>query len=100
MQEKLRAHLPEGTTILSTEKELRESIQSPQFRQAVTAFSAALQSGELGAVLVQFHFPDEVTKAANQGDLQAFADALKKHYQTSTEEINEKKPSNNTMDTS
>ena len=38
MQEKLRAHLPEGNTLPSTEKDLRESIQSPQFRQAVSAF--------------------------------------------------------------
>lgn len=38
VQEKLRAHLPEGTTLPSTEKELRDSIQSPQFRQAVSVF--------------------------------------------------------------
>ncbi len=38
MQEKLRVHLPENNTIPSTEKELRESIQSPQFRQVVSAF--------------------------------------------------------------
>ncbi len=38
MQEKLRVYLPEGNTILTTEKELRDSIQSPQFRQIVNAF--------------------------------------------------------------
>jgi hypothetical protein len=38
VQEKLRVHLPDGIIILNTEKELRESIQSPQFRQAVSAF--------------------------------------------------------------
>jgi hypothetical protein len=42
-------------------------------------------------------FPDEVLTAANQGDLQAFAQALEKHYKKSNDE---KKPSDNTMDTS
>ncbi|CAF2809551.1 unnamed protein product [Rotaria sp. Silwood2] len=96
VQEKLLAHLPEGSTVPNTEKELKESIQSPQFRQAVSAFSAALQSGELGPLLVQFDFPDDVVTAANEGDLQAFAQALEKHYKKS----NEKKSSDNTMDTS
>jgi len=59
-------------------------------------FSVALQSGALGPVLAQFNFPDEVTNAANQGDLQAFAQALEKHYKKS----NEKKSSDTTMDTS
>jgi len=38
VQEKLRAHLPEGNTIPSTEKEWKESIKSLQFRQTVGAF--------------------------------------------------------------
>ncbi|CAF2193788.1 unnamed protein product [Rotaria magnacalcarata] len=91
VQEKIRAHLPENATLLNTEKELKESIQTPQFKQTVTAFSVALQSRELGPVLVRFGFSDEVIKAANQGDLQAFAQALEKHYN---------KSSDTTMDTS
>jgi hypothetical protein len=38
VQDKLRTHLPEGNTIPSTEKELRELIPLPQFRQIVSAF--------------------------------------------------------------
>jgi hypothetical protein len=38
VQEKFRVHLPEGNIIPNTEKELRESIQSSQFRQIVNAF--------------------------------------------------------------
>jgi len=38
IQEALRAHLPDGSTIPGSEQELRESIQSPQFRQAVSTF--------------------------------------------------------------
>jgi len=80
VQESLRAHLPDGSTISGSEKELRESIQSPQFRQAVSTFSVALQTGELGPVLAQFGLPEEAITAANQGDLQAFAQAMEKHY--------------------
>jgi hypothetical protein len=38
VQEKLRAHLPDGIVMFNTEKDLRDSIQSPQFRQAVGTF--------------------------------------------------------------
>jgi hypothetical protein len=38
VQEALQAHLPDGSTISGSEQELRESIQSPQFRQAVSTF--------------------------------------------------------------
>jgi hypothetical protein len=39
-----------------------------------------------------------VTSAASQGDLQAFAKALEKHYKTSNDE--KKSSDNTTMDTS
>ncbi|UJR30753.1 hypothetical protein I4U23_018273 [Adineta vaga] len=97
VQETLRTHLPEGNTIPSTEKELRDSIQSPQFRQAVSTFSVALQTGQLGPVLAQFGLPEEAIIAANQGDIQAFAQAMEKHYK---KENDEKKSSDTTMDTS
>ncbi|CAF3564199.1 unnamed protein product [Rotaria sordida] len=100
IQETLRTHLPEGSTISVSENELRESIQSPQFRQAVSAFSVALQTGQLGPVLAQFGLPEEAITAANQGDIQAFAQAMEKHYKKTNEESDEKKSSDNTMDTS
>jgi hypothetical protein len=53
-----------------------------------------LQSGELSPILIQLDFPDDVVKAASQGDLQAFVKAIEKYYQT----IEEKKSSDNTMD--
>lgn len=96
VQERLRAHLPEGQSIPTSERELRESIQSPQFRQAVETFGMALQTGQLGPVLAQFGLPQEAINAANQGDLQGFAQALEKHYRKN----DEKKSSDNTMDTS
>ncbi len=60
----------------------------------------ALQTGELGPVLAQFGLPEDAITAANQGDLQAFAKAMEKHYKKSTEEGDEKKSSDTTMDTS
>lgn len=100
VQESLRAHLPDGSTLPASEKELRDSIQSPQFRQAVSTFSVALQSGQLGPVLAQFGLPEEAITAANQGDLQTFAQAMEKHYKKPNEDNDEKKPSDSTMDTS
>jgi 26S proteasome regulatory subunit N13 len=55
------------------------------------SFSAALQTGELGPVLAQFGLPEEAVTAANEGDIQAFAQAMEKHYK--------KKSSDDTMDT-
>ena len=64
------------------------------------AFSLALQTGQLGPVLAQFGLPEDAITAANQGDLQAFAKAMEKHYKKSNEEGDDKKPSDNIMDTS
>lgn len=100
VQEQLRAHLPEGNSITGSEKELRDAIQSPQFRQAVSTFGVALQTGQLGPVLAQFGLPDDAIAAANQGDIQAFAQAMEKRYKKSNEESDDKKSSDNTMDTS
>jgi 26S proteasome regulatory subunit N13 len=62
--------------------------------------SVALQTGQLGPVLAQFGLPEEAITAANEGDLQAFAQAMEKHYKKGNEGGDEKKPSDNTMDTS
>ncbi len=60
----------------------------------------ALQSGELGPVLTQSGFPAEITKAASQGDLQAFAKAIEKYYQISDDELDQQqeKSSDDPMD--
>lgn len=59
-----------------------------------------MQTGQLGPVLAQFGLPEEAIVAANQGDIQAFAQAMEKHYKKSNEGSEEKKSSDNTMDTS
>ena len=66
-----------------------------------SSFSVALQTGQLGPVLAQFGLPEEAITAAGQGDLQAFAQAMEKHYKKASGESEEKKSSDNTtMDTS
>lgn len=96
VQEKLRPHLPEGYNLPVNENEFRDIISSPQFRQAVSAFSLALQSGQMAPVLTQFQFPTEVIEAANRGDIQAFARELEKHAKNSQSETKSNDPS---MDT-
>jgi len=64
------------------------------------SFSVALQTGQLGPVLAQFGLPEDAITAANEGDIQAFAQAMEKHYKKQNEESDEKKPSDSTMDTS
>jgi hypothetical protein len=44
--------------------------------------------------------PEEAIKAASEGDLQAFAQAMEKHYKKGHGESDEKKSSDSTMDTS
>jgi len=73
----LQAFLPNTGEASSTSSEqLRSTVQSPQFQQAVSMFSAALQSGQLGPLMQQFGLGEDVASAASQGDLEAFVNAL------------------------
>jgi len=51
----------------STEEELRETMHSPSFRQALSSFSSALSSGQLGPLLSQFGLPEAALDAAGKG---------------------------------
>lgn len=75
----LEQHLPDiGDTDESKRQQLRDTIASPQFQQALSMFSTALQSGQLGPVVSQFKLSGEAVEAANQGDLEQFVKALEK----------------------
>ncbi|XP_060083008.1 proteasomal ubiquitin receptor ADRM1-B-like [Ylistrum balloti] len=76
VQERLIKFLPEGESLPKTEAELRNTISSPQFQQALSSFSAALQSGQLGPLMSQFELGVDVATAAAQGDLEAFVKAM------------------------
>lgn len=67
VQERLTPFLPQDASIPSSEEELRSTISSPQFQQALTSFSTALISGQLGPVLTQFGLNEEAINAANNG---------------------------------
>ncbi|GFO16366.1 proteasomal ubiquitin receptor adrm1 [Plakobranchus ocellatus] len=76
VQERLLPFLPEGGTLPKTEQELRDTVQSPQFQQALSSFSSALQSGQLGPLMSQFGLGEDVANAAAQGDMEAFVKAM------------------------
>lgn len=80
----LSAHLPnideEGKPLEAgvVKQQLKDTLASPQFQQALSMFSNALQSGQLGPVVSQFKLNDDAVSAANSGDLEQFVKALEK----------------------
>lgn len=58
--------------------QLRSTLQSPQFHQAVSQFSSALESGQLGPVVSQLAVNPEAVAAAAQGNMHDFVKALEK----------------------
>lgn len=80
-QEKVDAlvqHLPQLEGDENKKEQLKETISSPQFQQALSMFSNAMQSGQLGPVVSQFQLNAEAVAAANAGDLEQFVKALEK----------------------
>lgn len=82
--EALQAHLPnideDGKPLdpNTIKQQLKDTLASPQFQQALSMFSNALQSGQLGPVVSQFKLSDDAVEAANSGDLEQFVKALEK----------------------
>lgn len=72
--EQLQTHLP--ATDGSVEEQLRSTLQSPQFQQAVSQFSSALESGQLAPVVSQLVTNPDAVSAAKQGNMQDFLKAL------------------------
>ncbi|XP_050544157.1 proteasomal ubiquitin receptor ADRM1 homolog [Daktulosphaira vitifoliae] len=79
----LSQHLPAAETASSSQSasqttpdSLKDTITSPQFRQAVSMFSNALQTGQLGSVVQQFDLGEGAVSAANQGNMEEFVRAL------------------------
>lgn len=55
---------------------LQDTVKSPQFQQALSMFSTALHSGQLGPLMQQFGMDESVVAAANSGDMAQFVKAL------------------------
>ncbi|KAK9504779.1 hypothetical protein O3M35_008967 [Rhynocoris fuscipes] len=73
----VQRHLPPVNADGSSQQDLLKStLSSPQFQQAVSMFSTALQSGQLGPVISQFDVGNEAVSAANQGNMEEFVRAL------------------------
>ncbi|KFM75421.1 Proteasomal ubiquitin receptor ADRM1, partial [Stegodyphus mimosarum] len=85
LMERVRNLLPPSTEIASPgpSDQLRSTVQSPQFQQALGMFSAALQSGQLGPLMQQFGMSEDVVTAANSGDMDAFVRALQSSKESS-----------------
>lgn len=50
-------------------EQFTQTVQSPQFQQALNSFSQAIQSGQIGPVIQQFGLPEGCVSAANNGSM-------------------------------
>lgn len=71
-------YLPAIESTASVKDQLKDTVASPQFQQALTSFSIALQTGQLGPVVSQFDLNSEAVEAADLGDLEKFVKSLEK----------------------
>uniref|UniRef100_A0A8C4QAQ5 ADRM1 26S proteasome ubiquitin receptor n=1 Tax=Eptatretus burgeri TaxID=7764 RepID=A0A8C4QAQ5_EPTBU len=69
IQQRLIPFLPTGENLPQTANELQSTMSSPQFQQAMSMFSAALASGQLGPLMSQFGLPESAVLAAGKGGL-------------------------------
>ncbi|XP_012681599.1 proteasomal ubiquitin receptor ADRM1 isoform X2 [Clupea harengus] len=76
VQERLLPYLPSGESLPQSASEIQNTLTSPQFQQAMSMFSSALASGQLGPLMNQFGLPSGAVDAANKGDVEAFAKAM------------------------
>ncbi|XP_071542540.1 proteasomal ubiquitin receptor ADRM1 isoform X2 [Panulirus ornatus] len=89
----LRPYLPATSEELPPTEQLRGTVTSPQFQQAVSLFSSALQSGQLGPLINQFGLGEDAVLAASSCDMEAFIKALgkKKDKEEGSKKEEEKK---------
>ncbi|GAA6088596.1 proteasomal ubiquitin receptor ADRM1 isoform X4 [Tachysurus ichikawai] len=76
IQQRLLPYLPSGESLPQSAEEIQNTLTSPQFQQAMSMFSSALASGQLGPLMNQFGLPSDAVDAANKGDVEAFAKAM------------------------
>lgn len=83
LQDRMLPHLPPldpEAEPLDPWKNIQLTLRSSQLKSALKSFSAALRTGQLHSVVSQFNLGDEAVKAASSGDMDAFARALEKHF--------------------
>jgi len=97
--EKLTPYLPQTGETMPPAEQLMGTVSSPQFQQAVSLFSHALQTGELGPLVTQFGLGDEAAAAAASADLEAFVKALgKKENKPKEDKKDDKEDENMAVD--
>ncbi|XP_057652928.1 proteasomal ubiquitin receptor ADRM1 homolog isoform X2 [Diorhabda carinulata] len=74
--QQLQSHLPAVDE--NAQEALRSTLASPQFQQAVSQFSSALESGQLGPIVSGLAVNPEAVVAAAQGSMAEFVKALEK----------------------
>jgi len=75
--DKVKEFLPAGEEGKETSlTDLSGTVQSPQFKQALSMFCMALSSGQLGPLIREFGLGEEAGGAADKGDMEAFVKAL------------------------
>uniref|UniRef100_A0A8D2D1N1 ADRM1 26S proteasome ubiquitin receptor n=1 Tax=Sciurus vulgaris TaxID=55149 RepID=A0A8D2D1N1_SCIVU len=72
----LLPYLSFGESLPHTAEEIRSTLTSLQFQQALGMFSMALASGQLGPLMCQFGLAAEAVEATNKGDVEAFTKAM------------------------
>lgn len=76
--DQLKPYLPPTATGMAPAEQLKGTVTSPQFQQAVSLLSSALQSGQLGPLINQFGLGEDAVLAATACDMEAFVKALGK----------------------
>ncbi|XP_055341352.1 proteasomal ubiquitin receptor ADRM1-like [Paramacrobiotus metropolitanus] len=77
--DRLVPHLPQDPLIPHTPQEVMSTIQSPQFQQAIQAFTSAFETRQLGPLIQEFNLGAEAVQAANNGDFAAFVAAMQRN---------------------
>lgn len=86
VRDRLLPFLPDSQDLPKSEEELRSTLKSPQFQQALQSFSVALSSGQLGPLITQFGLDEKATKAAALGDVVSFSKELQEALKKKEEE--------------
>lgn len=91
----LQKHLPSVGGDVPSQEQLKTTLQSPQFQQALSMFSQALHSGQLGPMVSHFEMGSDAVNAANSGNMEDFIKALQQatisSQQDSSSESQDKK---------
>ncbi|GCC23321.1 proteasomal ubiquitin receptor ADRM1 [Chiloscyllium punctatum] len=98
VQERLLPYLPTGESLPQPAEEIQNTLTSPQFQQAMSMFSAALASGQLGPLMSQFGLPAEAVEAAGKGDVEGFAKAMQHNSTSSKTKLDDKEGDSESKD--